>query len=163
MEEDISFFYISCYVSFTGHSALLAMTLLNCSVIVLLQSVLNNKQNDALLGVTVWTIGQIGKHSSDHTNAIASANLLPKLLELYQNSSSSHDLRSKCKTCLKYCLQKSLMLSALEPLLYTAPPSILKYILGQYSKVGLINLFYIICGTKLQISRKISLLQNSNI
>lgn len=111
------------------------MVMLSCSIIILLGEILHNKKDDALLSVTAWTIGQIGKHSSEHTNVIASANILPRLLDLYQSAGSSQDLRAKCKTSLKYCLQKCLMLTALEPLLYSAPSSILKYILGQYSKV----------------------------
>lgn len=111
------------------------MMLLNCSIVDLLQNILNTAKDDALLAVTVWVIGQIGKHSSEHTNAIASTDMLLKILELYQRANSSQDLRSKCKTSLKYCLQKCLVVSALEPLFYNAPSSILKYILGQYTKV----------------------------
>lgn len=114
------------------------MIMINCSIIDLLSEILDNsRKDDALLGVTVWTIGQIGKHSAEHSNVIASANLFPKLLSLYLSPASSHDLRTKCKTTFKYCLQKCLLLSALDPLLYEAPASVMKYILAQYSKVSL--------------------------
>ena len=56
---------------------------------------------------TVWSIGQIGRHTPEHARAVAAANLLPKLLELYMGASSSEDLQVKvCVTthCVKISL-----------------------------------------------------------
>lgn len=55
---------------------------------------------------------------------------------MYTNEKSSEDLRAKCKAALKQTLQKCLHIEALEPLLHDAPPNILKYVLGQFSKVS---------------------------
>lgn len=119
-----------------GHSDQLAMSVLGCDGIIELTSILNLSTDDATLSVTAWTLGQIGKHSPEHAKSIAAANCFPRLLALYLDNCTSEDLKYKCKTTLKQCLQKCVLLSALEPLLYDAPPNILKYILGQFSKVS---------------------------
>ncbi|KAJ8917374.1 hypothetical protein NQ315_002398 [Exocentrus adspersus] len=120
------------YIS--GHADQLAMSVVGCKAIVLLAQILEESQDDALLSVTAWTLGQIGKHSPEHAQGVAAANVFPRLLTLYLDPKSSEDLRTKCKNSLKLCLQKCLLMSALEPLLYDSPPGILKYVLGQYSK-----------------------------
>lgn len=119
-----------------GHSEQFALSVLGCKAVIILAQILQESRDDALLAVTAWTLGQIGKHSPEHAQSVAAANIFPKLLELYQHPNSSEDLKCKCKNCLKYCLQKCLLVTALEPLLNEAPPNILKYVLGQYSKVS---------------------------
>lgn len=55
--------------------------------------------------------------------------------QLYNNPNSSEDLKAKCNTALKQILQKCMYIEALESLLHDSPPNILKYVLGQFSKV----------------------------
>jgi len=43
---------------------------------------LQEETEDYILAVTVWAVGQIGKHSPEHAKAVAVANVLPKLLEV---------------------------------------------------------------------------------
>ena len=50
--------------------------------------VLQEETEDHILAVTAWTIGQIGKHSSEHAKAVAAANILSKLLEVCENVES---------------------------------------------------------------------------
>ncbi|XP_031331908.1 sperm-associated antigen 6-like isoform X3 [Photinus pyralis] len=118
-----------------GHSDQLAMSVLGCNGVDALTGILRASSDDATQAVTVWTLGQIGKHSPEHAKAIGIANAFPLLLNFYLANTSSEDLKYKCKTTLKQCLQKCIMLSALEPLLYVAPINILKYVLGQFSKL----------------------------
>lgn len=47
--------------------------------------VLQEETDDHILAVTVWAIGQIGKHTPEHAKAVAVANLLSKLLEVYRH------------------------------------------------------------------------------
>lgn len=131
------FMYPFIFVSFSisAHSEHLAMSVLGCKVIVIFANILENSNDDTLLSVTAWAVGQIGKHSAEHSQAVAAANIFPRLIALHECEKSSEDLKYKCKNALKLCLQKCLLLSALEPLLYSAPSNILKYVLGQYSKV----------------------------
>jgi len=48
--------------------------------------VLQEETEDHILAVTVWTIGQIGKHTPEHAKAVAVTNLLSKLLEVFNYS-----------------------------------------------------------------------------
>lgn len=48
--------------------------------------VLQEETDDHILAVTVWAVGQIGKHTPEHAKAVAVANLLSKLLEVYSYS-----------------------------------------------------------------------------
>lgn len=50
--------------------------------IVHLSTILYEENDDHTLAVTVWAIGQIGKHTSEHAKAVAVANILPKLLQV---------------------------------------------------------------------------------
>lgn len=56
---------------------------------------LSEESEDHIKAATVWSIGQIGRHTPEHAKAVALANLLPKLLELYMEASSSEDLQTK--------------------------------------------------------------------
>ncbi|KAJ3618002.1 hypothetical protein MTP99_006039 [Tenebrio molitor] len=138
LNEDTGEARIPCITALgyiAGHSDQLAMSVLGCKAILILGTILHESKDENVLAVTAWTLGQIGKHSPEHAKAVASANLFPRLVQLYTNEESGEDLKFKCKLALKLCLQKCLLTSALEPLLYDAPPNILKYVLGQYSKV----------------------------
>ena len=42
-----------------------------------------------------WALGQIGRHTPEHAKAVAQANVLPKLLEIYLNQKASEDLQTK--------------------------------------------------------------------
>lgn len=122
-----------------GHSDQLAVAVIGSKGIVQLAIVLQEETEDHVLAVTVWAIGQIGKHTSEHAKAVATANILSKLLQLYNDPKSSDDLRAKCNIALKQVLQKCMYIEALEPLLHDVPLNILKYVLGQFSKVRLIE------------------------
>ncbi|XP_018404377.1 PREDICTED: sperm-associated antigen 6-like [Cyphomyrmex costatus] len=118
-----------------GHSDQLAVAIIKSKGIEQLAVVLQEETDDHILAVTVWAIGQIGKYTPEHAKAVAVANLLSKLFQLYNDPTSSEDLKTKCYTALKQVLQKCMYIEALEPLLHNVPPSILKYVLGQFSKI----------------------------
>ncbi|XP_025152679.1 sperm-associated antigen 6 isoform X1 [Harpegnathos saltator] len=118
-----------------GHSNELAMAIIGSKGIVHLTNVLQKSTEDQVLAITAWAIGQIGKHTPEHAKIIAVANIPFKLLELHNDAKSSEDLRVKCNMALKQILQKCMYMEALEPMLHNAPPNILKYVLGQFSKI----------------------------
>ncbi|XP_075907253.1 sperm-associated antigen 6 isoform X1 [Nelusetta ayraudi] len=118
-----------------AHSENLAMAVILSKGVNQLALVLSEESEDHIKAATVWSIGQIGRHTPEHAKAVALANLLPKLLELYMDASSSEDLQTKSKTALKTILQKCTFLPGLEPLLFDAPSNILKHVLCQFSKV----------------------------
>ncbi|XP_029041791.1 sperm-associated antigen 6-like [Osmia bicornis bicornis] len=118
-----------------GHSDQLAIAVIGSKVIDHLSLILHKETDNHVLAVTVWAIGQIGKHTSEHAKAVAVANVFPKLLQIYNDPSTPEDLKAKCNTTLKQVLQRCMYVEALEPLLHDSPPNILKYILGQFSKI----------------------------
>ncbi|CAG5895838.1 unnamed protein product [Menidia menidia] len=118
-----------------AHSETLAMAVILSKGVPQLALCLSEESEQHVKAATVWSVGQVGHHTPEHAKAVAAANLLPKLLELYMDASSSEDLQVKSKKALKSILQKCTHLPHLEPLLYDAPSNILKHVLGQFSKV----------------------------
>ncbi|CAJ1082331.1 sperm-associated antigen 6 [Xyrichtys novacula] len=118
-----------------AHSEKLAMAVILSKGVPQLSLCLSEETEHHIKAATVWSIGQIGQHTPEHAKVVATANLLPKLLELYMDACSSEDLQAKCKKALKSILQKCTYLPGLEPLLYDAPSNILKHVVFQFSKV----------------------------
>lgn len=54
------------------------MTVLGCRTIQVLSGMLNDSTDENLLTVAAWAIGQIGRHSPEHSAAVASANIFPR-------------------------------------------------------------------------------------
>lgn len=59
---------------------------------------LSEETQHHIKAVTAWCIGQIGHHTPVHAKAVATANLLPKLLQLYMDANSSEDLQTKVRS-----------------------------------------------------------------
>ena len=112
-----------------------AMAIINSKGIGPLKDALVGESEDFVQAAAVWTLGQLGGHSSNHARAMAEADVLAHLLALYGQSQASEDLRHKAKKALKSILLKCTVLDALEPLLADAPDEILVYILGQFRKI----------------------------
>ncbi|XP_012719396.2 sperm-associated antigen 6 [Fundulus heteroclitus] len=121
------------YVAVHGEG--LAMAVILCKGVPQLALCLSEEPEQHMKAAAVWSIGQIGHHTPEHAKAVATAGLLPKLLQLYTDASSSEDLQAKSKKALKSILQKCTYVPALEPLLYDAPSNILKHVVCQFSKV----------------------------
>ena len=59
-------------------------------------------------------MGQIGRHSADHSRALAESDVPARLLAVYMEA-QSEDLKTKAKRALKSIVQMCSYLSALEP------------------------------------------------
>eukprot|EP00066_Takifugu_rubripes_P004508 XP_003967918.1 PREDICTED: sperm-associated antigen 6 [Takifugu rubripes] len=118
-----------------AHSENLAMAVILSKGAPQLALCLSEETEHHIRAATAWSIGQIGRHTSEHAKAVALSNVLHRLLEFYLDTSSSEDLKDKSKRALKSVLQVCTHLPALEPLLYAAPNNILKHVLCQFSKV----------------------------
>ena len=53
------------------------------------------EQEDHIKAAAAWALGQIGRHTPEHAKAIAVANVLPGLLQLFLAAESSEDLQMK--------------------------------------------------------------------
>ena len=58
---------------------------------------LSEETEHHIRAATAWSLGQIGRHTSEHAKAVAMSNVLHRLLELYMDTSSSEDLRDKVR------------------------------------------------------------------
>ena len=56
---------------------------------------LTDEKEDHIKAATAWSLGQIGRHTPEHAKAVAVANVLPRLLQLYLSTTSSEDLQTK--------------------------------------------------------------------
>jgi len=118
-----------------SHSENLAMAVIVSKGVTQLAIVLQSEKEDHIKATAAWALGQVGRHTPEHAKAVAVANVLPMLLKSYLRAESSEDLQSKAKKALKNILQRCIHLPALEPLLHSAPPNILKHVVSQFSKV----------------------------
>lgn len=84
---------------------------------------------------TVWTLGQIGRHTPDHAKAMAEGGVLQPMVVLHVREDSSPDLKTKSKRALKAVLVKCTDGNALAPLLKDANPKVQKYVLAQYAAI----------------------------
>jgi hypothetical protein len=118
-----------------AHSENLAMAVIVSKGVIALAIALAEECEDHVQAAAAWALGQIGRHTPEHSKAVAQANVFPRLLACYLKNGASEDLQTKSKKALKNLLQKCVFLPALEPLLHDAPPNILKHVVGQFSKV----------------------------
>merc|ERR1712217_585122 len=55
---------------------------------------------DHIKSASAWSLGQIGRHSPDHSRALAEADVLRRLLAVYLHNDSSEDLQTKATRAL---------------------------------------------------------------
>uniref|UniRef100_A0A3Q2Q8Y8 Sperm associated antigen 6 n=1 Tax=Fundulus heteroclitus TaxID=8078 RepID=A0A3Q2Q8Y8_FUNHE len=84
-----------------AHGEGLAMAVILCKGVPQLALCLSEEPEQHMKAAAVWSIGQIGHHTPEHAKAVATAGLLPKLLQLYTDASSSEDLQAKVRRAKK--------------------------------------------------------------
>ena len=128
-------------------SETLALAVIIAKGVLPLSQALVSEPEEHVKAAAAWALGQVGRHSPDHAKTLADKGVLPKLLKVLTTSMDNQqnksidpvvgaDLITKTKRALKSILEKTLHLDALEPMLnISTPPNILKYVVGQFSKV----------------------------
>lgn len=66
---------------------------------------------------SVWTLGQIGRHTPNHARAVADTGVLLDFVTLEGDMRASEDLKGKCRKALKAILGKLTHLPTLDVLL----------------------------------------------
>ena len=117
-----------------------------------------DEKEDHIKAASAWSLGQIGRHTSDHARALAEGDVLRHLLACMVHQDSSEDLsvrrrsrdtagaltrfpptdrtsKTKSKRALKAVLSKCTHLQALQPLLREAPVKVQKYVLRQFASI----------------------------
>lgn len=97
----------------------------------------SQESEDHVKSAAAWSLGQIGRHSSEHVKILADENVLSCLVSLYVSEKSSEDLKAKCKRSLELVLEKLTEMPALDSLLQEPDVSedIIQVILAQIAKV----------------------------
>jgi hypothetical protein len=121
--------YISAF------SEAMALAVIVAKAVPALKDALINEPEDHIKAATVWTLGQIGRHTSDHAKALAEGAILQPTVVLLNRADSSDDLKLKCKRAIKSILAKCLDAHALAPLLRDSNPKVQKYVLCQYAAI----------------------------
>ena len=121
--------YISAF------SETLAMAVIVALGVPALKDALINEPEDHIRAATVWTLGQIGRHSPDHAKALAEGGVLQPMVGAHVDDTSSPDLRTKAKRALKAVLVKCVDGDALAPLIKDANSKVQKYVLAQYAAI----------------------------
>jgi len=76
--------------------------------VVVLSLALAEEPEDHIQAAAAWSLGQIGRHTPEHSKAVAEANVFPQLLQCYMHIGASEDLQTKVGLLL------SLLLHAVE-------------------------------------------------
>lgn len=97
--------------------------------------VFNTTKNDNVKAMCAWTLGQLGRHSSDNASKLASLNVLSLLLKAHNAKGASEETKLKTKRALKMLIEHTNEIEALQPLIEEAPDKIKKYVLEQISKL----------------------------
>lgn len=121
--------YISAF------SETLALAVIVSKGIEPLKDALIHEPEDHIKAAAAWSLGQVGRHTPDHAQAVSEMDCPRRLMAIYLSQDASEDLKTKAKRALKSILKKCTHLESLEPLMREAPPNMLKYILEQFSKV----------------------------
>ena len=63
--------------------------------VVALAIALAEEPEDHVQAAAAWALGQIGRHTPEHSKAVAQANVFPRLLACYLKTGASEDLQTK--------------------------------------------------------------------
>lgn len=99
---------------------------------VALKDALMHETNDKIKEKAAWALGKLGKHSPDHANALAEADILQQLLIAHTNAGSNEGLEKRTKKALIKIIQKCNKIPLIEPLIENnIDPQILTYLVDQ--------------------------------
>ena len=112
-------------------SETLALAVILAKGVPAVKDALTSEPEDHLKAAAVWTIGQIGRHTPEHSKAVTDVGLLPPLVSLLTSGDSSDDLKQKSKRALKAVIAKCPDPAAVAPLLKERSPKVQKYALSQ--------------------------------
>ncbi|ANQ08274.1 Uncharacterized protein PCOAH_00026450 [Plasmodium coatneyi] len=126
---------ILCIGFIASFSESLSLNIILSNAIPILKKCLIEETEDYIKAACVWTLGNIGKHSSSHAKKLCDENLLIIFVNLYNANDSSDDLKKKVKLSFKSVIQKVIDLESLEPVFLKATAKLAKYCICQFAKI----------------------------
>lgn len=118
-----------------SYSETLAQGIINSGLVPILIHDLISEPDEAVKSAISWTLGQIGRHTSEHSRILCEQDGLRKLLAVFMAPESSADLKAKAKASLKAIIAQCTITPALEPMLAISPIKIQKALLRQFAKI----------------------------
>lgn len=109
----------------------LAKTVVQCKGHIALVGALKEVKEDHIKAAAAWSLGQIGRHSTELAKDLAEQNVMNELLVVYMSADEKGDLKNKAKRALRGIIQQCQEMDALQPLLEMAPEKILKHVVAQ--------------------------------
>ena len=90
---------------------------------------------DQIKSASAWTLGQLGKHTTDTSLILTELKVLSLLLDEHIKKESSNDLKQKTEKAMNLIIQKCTNIESLQVLVDKAPNIILEFVLEQISKL----------------------------
>lgn len=113
----------------------LARNVVQCKGHIALVSALKEADQDHIKAAAAWSLGQIGRHSTELAKDLAEQNVMQELLDVYIKAEDKSDLKDKSKHALKSIIQQCQEMNALQPLLVKAPEKMVKYVVAQMAVI----------------------------
>jgi hypothetical protein len=114
-----------------GFDHSLAKNVVQCKGDIALVGALREVKEDHIKAAASWSLGQIGRHSTELAKDLAAQNVLVELLTVFMQADVKGDLSNKTKRALRSIIQQCQEMDALQPLLEAAPDNILKHVVAQ--------------------------------
>jgi hypothetical protein len=121
------------YISSLSES--LSRALLNEGAPSVVLGVFVSAKQSHVKSAAAWTLGQVGRHRPEHAGALTTLNALSLQLDGHNEEGAGEDLKLKTKRALKFILEKTTEVEALQALIQRAPEMIPKHVLEQISKL----------------------------
>jgi len=115
----------------SGFDKELARSVVQCKGHMALVNALREVKEDHIKAAAAWSLGQIGRHSTELAKDLAEQDVMKELLVVYMAADEKSDLKNKAKRALRSIIQQCQEMDALQPLLETAPEKIVKHVVAQ--------------------------------
>ncbi|XP_050439083.1 sperm-associated antigen 6-like [Adelges cooleyi] len=113
-----------------------ASVIIQSGALFLLESILENSDDEFIKAGTIWTLGLIGKHSSEHSRAVCAGNAVCTMIKILQCTKFGHEIRLKCENTLKLLISNCDDLVTLNNLLTASTPlGIVTYVLDKFLEI----------------------------
>lgn len=117
------------YVAGFDHD--LAKSVVHAKAHIALVNALREKNDNHIKAAASWSLGQIGRHSSELARELADQKALDELLIAYMSAQEKEELKSMSRKALKYIIHQCMEMDPLRSLLEVADEKMLKHIVSQ--------------------------------
>ena len=114
-----------------GFDKEMAKTVVQLKGHIALMDSLEHDKETHIKAAAAWSLGQIVKHSAELGSGLNDQKVMNALLKAYLYAEEKGDLQNKARRALRTMIQQCQEMSALAPLLGSAPVKILKHVVAQ--------------------------------